>query len=38
LLNGRLALLGFVIGVLVEALSGKGILAQIGLGALLPHR
>jgi hypothetical protein len=38
LLNGRLAMLGFVIGVLVEAFSGKGILAQIGLGALLPHR
>lgn len=38
LLNRRLAMLGFVIGVLVEAFSGKGILAQIGLGALLPHR
>ncbi|SBO43263.1 Putative high light inducible protein (modular protein) [Cyanobium sp. NIES-981] len=35
LLNGRLAMLGFVIGVLVEAVSGQGILQQIGLGALL---
>ncbi|WP_255143887.1 MULTISPECIES: chlorophyll a/b-binding protein [unclassified Synechococcus] len=35
LLNGRLAMLGFVIGVLVEAFSGQGILHQIGLGALL---
>lgn len=38
MLNGRLAMLGFVIGILVEALSGQGILSQIGLGALLPHR
>jgi hypothetical protein len=37
LLNGRLAMLGFVSGVLVEAFRGKGILAQIGLGSLLPH-
>ena len=37
ILNGRLAMLGFVSGVLVEALSGQGILAQIGLGSLLPH-
>jgi len=29
-------MLGFVIGVLVEAFSGQGILAQIGLGSLLP--
>jgi hypothetical protein len=29
-------MLGFVIGVLVEAFSGHGILAQIGLGSLLP--
>lgn len=35
LLNGRLAMVGFVIGVLVEAFSGQGILHQIGLGALL---
>ncbi|CAK6689604.1 hypothetical protein BBFGKLBO_00651 [Synechococcus sp. CBW1107] len=35
LLNGRLAMLGFVIGVLIEAVSGQGILQQIGLGALL---
>jgi hypothetical protein len=37
LLNGRLAMLGFVSGVLVEAFRGKGILAQIGLGSLLHH-
>ena len=37
MLNGRLAMLGFVIGVLVEAISGQGILGQIGLGSLLPH-
>jgi uncharacterized membrane protein SpoIIM required for sporulation len=36
-LTGRLAMLGFVIGVLVEAFSGQGILAQIGMGSLLPH-
>ncbi len=35
LLNGRAAMLGFVIGVLTEALTGQGILHQIGLGALL---
>jgi hypothetical protein len=33
--NGRAAMLGFVIGVLTEALTGQGILHQIGLGALL---
>ena len=37
LLNGRLAMLGFVAGVLVEWISGQGILQQIGLQALL-HR
>jgi hypothetical protein len=37
LLNGRLAMLGFVIGLVVEALSGQGILQQLGLGALLHH-
>ena len=37
MLNGRLAMLGFVIAVLVEALSGQGILGQFGLGCLLPH-
>ena len=31
-LNGRLAMLGFVIGVATELLTGQGILAQIGLG------
>ena len=29
--NGRLAMLGFVIGLATELLTGKGILAQIGL-------
>jgi hypothetical protein len=37
LLNGRLAMLGFVIGLVVEAISGQGILQQLGLGALLHH-
>ena len=35
LINGRAAMLGFVIGVLTEALTGQGILHQIGLGTLL---
>jgi hypothetical protein len=30
-LNGRLCMAGFAIGVLTEALTGKGILAQISL-------
>lgn len=30
--NGRMAMLGFVIGLATEALTGSGILAQIGLG------
>jgi hypothetical protein len=30
--NGRLAMLGFVIGLSTELLTGQGILAQIGLG------
>jgi hypothetical protein len=29
--NGRLAMLGFVIGLATEFLTGKGILEQIGL-------
>ena len=29
--NGRLAMLGFVIGVATELLTGQGILSQIGL-------
>lgn len=29
--NGRLAMLGFVIAVATELLTGKGILAQLGL-------
>ena len=32
LLNGRVAMLGFVIGVLTEALSGHGIMSQITFG------
>ena len=31
-LNGRLAMLGFVIAIATEALCGKGILGQLGLG------
>ncbi|MEI6616211.1 MAG: chlorophyll a/b-binding protein [Cyanobium sp. ELA507] len=31
LLNGRLAMLGFVIGLATELLSGQGILGQLGL-------
>ena len=34
LLNGRVAMLGFVIGVLPEALTGHGILSQITFGVL----
>jgi F0F1-type ATP synthase assembly protein I len=34
LLNGRLAMLGIVIGVLTEALTGHGILSQIMFGVL----
>ena len=30
--NGRLAMLGFVIGLASELLTGQGILQQIGLG------
>jgi hypothetical protein len=37
LLNGRLAMLGFVIGVALELATGQGILEQIGLRALLHH-
>ncbi len=29
--NGRLAMLGFVIGVATELLTGQGILSQVGL-------
>lgn len=29
--NGRLAMLGFVIGLATEALTGQGILSQLGL-------
>jgi hypothetical protein len=37
LLNGRLAMLGFVIGVVLEFVTGQGILQQIGLRGLLHH-
>jgi ferrochelatase len=30
--NGRLAMLGFVIGLSTEILTGQGILSQLGLG------
>ena len=32
LLNGRVAMLGFVIGVLTEAITGHGIVSQITFG------
>ncbi|QVL54425.1 MAG: high light inducible protein [Cyanobium sp. M30B3] len=35
LFNGRAAMLGIVIGVLTEAISGSGIAHQIGLGVLV---
>lgn len=35
LFNGRAAMLGLVIGVVVEGLTGFGIAHQIGLGALV---
>jgi hypothetical protein len=35
LINGRAAMLGIVIGVVVEGLTGFGILHQVGLGALV---
>lgn len=31
LLNGRVAMAGFLIGVLTELLTGQGILSQLGL-------
>ena len=37
LLNGRLAMLGFAVGVVLELATGQGILQQIGLRALLHH-
>ena len=33
LLNGRVAMLGFLIGLLTEAITGHGIVNQITLGA-----
>jgi hypothetical protein len=35
LFNGRAAMLGIVIGILTEAITGAGIAHQIGLGALV---
>ncbi|NDD44687.1 MAG: high light inducible protein [Synechococcaceae bacterium WB9_4xC_028] len=35
LFNGRAAMLGIVIGILTEALTGQGIVHQIGLGPLV---
>ena len=35
LFNGRAAMLGIVIGIVVEGLTGYGIAHQIGLGALV---
>jgi hypothetical protein len=35
LFNGRAAMLGLVIGILTEAITGSGIAHQIGLGALV---
>ena len=32
LLNGRLAMLGFVIGLITEAVTGQGIISQISFG------
>lgn len=29
--NGRLAMLGFVIAIMIELITGRGILAQLGL-------
>ena len=37
LLNGRLAMLGFAIGVVLELAAGPGILEKIELRALLHH-
>jgi hypothetical protein len=37
-LNGRVAMLGFTIGLIVEAFSGDGILKQIADLALLSQR
>ena len=34
LLNGRVAMLGFVIGVATEAITGHGVLRQITFGVL----
>ncbi|MGA0253992.1 MAG: high light inducible protein, partial [Vulcanococcus sp.] len=33
--NGRMAMLGIVIGIITEGLTGQGIAHQIGLGPLI---
>ena len=35
LLNGRAAMIGIVIGIITEGLTGQGIIHQIGLGPLV---
>jgi hypothetical protein len=35
LLNGRAAMVGIVIGIITEGLTGQGIIHQIGLGPLV---
>jgi hypothetical protein len=35
LFNGRAAMLGLVLGIVTEAITGSGIAHQIGLGALV---
>lgn len=37
LLNGRVAMLGFLIGLLTEAITGHGIAHQVGFGILGIH-
>ena len=37
LINGRLAMIGLVIALIVEATTGKGIVNQLGLGQLLQN-
>lgn len=37
LFNGRAAMIGIVMGIIVEGLTGFGIAHQIGLGALADH-
>jgi hypothetical protein len=37
LFNGRAAMVGIVIGIITEGLTGQGIIHQIGLGSILEH-